>query len=88
MDLDDEGIFYITNTAACYTKFGTLPEGLKDVNKCIEQINKTNRREISLEEMKERREKAMQDPDIQHILLDPIMRQILMDFQENPKATK
>ena len=38
--------------------------------------------------MKERQGKAMQDPDIQHILLDPIMRQILMDFQENPKAAK
>ena len=36
MDLDDEDIFYITNRAACYTKLGALPEGLKDVNKCIE----------------------------------------------------
>ena len=36
IDLDDEDIFYITNTAVCYTKFGTLPEGLKNVNKCIE----------------------------------------------------
>ena len=39
-------------------------------------------------EMKERQEKAIQDPDIQHILLDPVMRQILMDFKENPKAAK
>jgi len=36
MDLDDEGIFYITNRASCYTNIGALPEGLKDVNKCIE----------------------------------------------------
>ena len=38
--------------------------------------------------MKKRQEKAMQDPDIQHILSDPVMTQILMDFQENPKETK
>nr|ABK24283.1 unknown [Picea sitchensis] len=128
-----------SNRAACYTKLGALPEGLKDANKCIEldpsftkgysrkaavqffmkeydkametyqeglkhdetnqellegvrrcvdQINKTNRGDISPEEMKERQAKAMQDPDIQHILSDPVMRQILMDFQENPKAAQ
>ena len=38
--------------------------------------------------MKERQAKAMQDPDIQHILSDLVMRQILMDFKENPKAAK
>ena len=36
MDLDDDDIFYITNRAACYTNLGAFPEGLKDVNKCIE----------------------------------------------------
>lgn len=128
-----------SNRAACYTKLGALPEGLKDANKCIEldpsftkgysrkgavqffmkeydkaletyqeglkhdennqellegvrrcveQINKTNRGDVSPEEMKERQAKAMQDPDIQHILSDPVMRQILMDFQENPKAAQ
>lgn len=25
-----------SNRAACYTKLGALPEGLKDANKCIE----------------------------------------------------
>ena len=63
-------------------------ELLEGVQRCIEQINKTNRGDISPEEMKERQAKAMQDPDIQHILSDPVMRQILMDFQENPKAAK
>ena len=63
-------------------------ELLEGVQRCIEQINKTNKGDISPEEMKERQEKAMQDPDIQHILPDPVMRQILMNFQENPKATK
>ncbi|PKA64180.1 Heat shock protein STI [Apostasia shenzhenica] len=129
-----------SNRAACYTKLGALPEGLKDAEKCIEldpsfskgytrkgavqffmkeydkametyqeglkydpnnpelidgirrcveQINKANRGEISPEELKERQQaKAMQDPEIQNILSDPIMRQVLMDLQENPRASQ
>ncbi|XP_042485087.1 hsp70-Hsp90 organizing protein 3-like [Macadamia integrifolia] len=128
-----------SNRAACYTKLGAMPEGLKDAEKCIEldptfskgytrkgavqffmkeydkaletyqeglkhdprnqelldgvrrcveQINKTNRGDISPEELKERQAKAMQDPEIQNILSDPIMRQVLTDFQENPKAAQ
>ncbi|KDP25621.1 hypothetical protein JCGZ_20777 [Jatropha curcas] len=128
-----------SNRAACYTKLGALPEGLKDAEKCIEldptfskgytrkgavqffmkeydkaletyqeglkhdpqnpelldgvrrcveQLNKTSRGDISPEELKERQAKAMQDPEIQNILSDPIMRQVLVDFQENPKAAQ
>eukprot|EP00262_Sarcandra_glabra_P006503 TRINITY_DN18832_c0_g1_i1.p1 TRINITY_DN18832_c0_g1~~TRINITY_DN18832_c0_g1_i1.p1 ORF type:complete len:622 (+),score=117.52 TRINITY_DN18832_c0_g1_i1:180-2045(+) len=128
-----------SNRAACYTKLGALPEGLKDAEKCIEldpsfskgytrkgaiqffmkeydnaletyqeglkhdpnnpelmdgvrrcveQINKTNRGEISPEDLKERQAKAMQDPEIQNILSDPVMRQVLIDFQESPKAAQ
>ena len=32
--------------------------------------------------------KGMQDPEIQNILSDPVMRQVLVDFQENPKAAQ
>lgn len=128
-----------SNRAACYTKLGALPEGLKDANKCIEldpafvkgysrkgaiqffmkeydkaletyqaglkhnegnqelmdgvrrcvdQINKMNRGDISAEDLKEKQAKSMQDPEIQGILSDPVMRQVLTDFQENPKAAQ
>ncbi|KAI4315293.1 hypothetical protein L6164_028119 [Bauhinia variegata] len=128
-----------SNRAACYTKLGALPEGLKDADKCIEfdptfskgytrkgaiqffmkeydkaletyqeglkhdsnnqelldgirrcveQINKASRGDLSPDELKERQAKAMQDPEIQNILQDPVMRQVLTDFQENPKAAQ
>lgn len=128
-----------SNRAACYTKLGALPEGLKDAEKCIEldptfskgytrkgavqffmkeydkaletyqeglkhdpnnpelmdgvkrcvqQINKASRGDISPEDLKERQAKAMHDPEVQNILSDPVMRQVLMDFQENPKAAQ
>lgn len=128
-----------SNRAACYTKLGALPEGLKDAEKCIEldptfskgytrkgavqffmkeydkaletyqeglkhdannqelmdgvrrcveQINKTNRGDISPDELQERQAKGMQDPEIQNILSDPIMRQVLVDFQENPRSAQ
>lgn len=128
-----------SNRAACYTKLGAMPEGLKDAEKCIEldptfakgytrkgavqffmkehdkametyqaglkhdpnnqelldgirrcveQINKANRGDISQEDLQEKQSKAMQDPEIQGILTDPIMRQVLMDFQENPSAAQ
>lgn len=128
-----------SNRAACYTKLGALPEGLKDAEKCIEldptfvkgytrkgtaqffmkeyekaletyqeglkldrnnqelldgvrrcveQINKASRGDLTPEELKERQAKAMQDPEIQNILTDPVMRQVLTDFQENPRAAQ
>ncbi|KAL9387208.1 hypothetical protein Peur_020332 [Populus x canadensis] len=128
-----------SNRAACYTKLGALPEGLKDaemcieldptfskgytrkgavqffmkeydkaletyqeglkhdprnqelldgVRRCVEQLNKASRGDLSPEELKERQAKGMQDPEIQNILSDPVMRQVLVDFQENPKSAQ
>eukprot|EP00884_Botryococcus_braunii_P003465 jgi/Botrbrau1/13119/Bobra.0187s0076.1 len=54
------------------------------VVRCMEAISKLNRGEASEEELKQRQAKAMADPEIQNILTDPIMRQVLQDFQEDP----
>lgn len=56
--------------------------------RCVEQINRLNRGEASAEELAQRQQKAMADPEIQTILSDPIMRQVLNDFQENPQAAQ
>ncbi|XP_058084908.1 hsp70-Hsp90 organizing protein-like [Magnolia sinica] len=63
-------------------------ELLDGVRRCVEQINKANRGDINPDELQERQAKAMQDPEIQNILSDPIMRQVLVDFQENPTSAQ
>ncbi|EYU26825.1 hypothetical protein MIMGU_mgv1a003301mg [Erythranthe guttata] len=128
-----------SNRAACYTKLGAMPEGLKDAEKCIdldptftkgyirkgavqffmkeyekaletyqeglkhdprnqelldgvrrcvEQINKASRGDLTPDELKERQAKGMHDPEIQNILKDPVMQQVLSDFQEDPSAAQ
>ncbi|KAL0324431.1 UNVERIFIED_CONTAM: Hsp70-Hsp90 organizing protein 2 [Sesamum calycinum] len=68
-----------------YTRKGAVQFFMKE---CVEQINKASRGDLSPEELKERQAKAMQDPEIQNILTDPVMRQVLVDFQENPSAAQ
>lgn len=63
-------------------------ELLDGVKRCVEQINKASRGDLTPEELKERQAKGMQDPEIQNILTDPVMRQVLTDFQENPRAAQ
>ncbi|KAH7863951.1 hypothetical protein Vadar_023927 [Vaccinium darrowii] len=63
-------------------------ELLDGVRRCVEQVNKASRGDLTPDELKERQAKGMQDPEIQNILTDPVMRQVLMDFQENPKAAQ
>ncbi|GAB4817982.1 hypothetical protein N2152v2_005028 [Parachlorella kessleri] len=62
-----------------------LKEGLM---RCIEAINKMNRGEMSEADIKERQARAMADPEIQSILTDPIVRNVLRDMQEDPKAAQ
>ncbi|KAL1199067.1 Hsp70-Hsp90 organizing protein 1 [Cardamine amara subsp. amara] len=63
-------------------------ELLDGVRRCVQQINKANRGDLTPEELKERQAKGMQDPEIQNILTDPVMRQVLTDLQENPSAAQ
>lgn len=61
-------------------------ELLDGIRSCVQQINKAGSGDLSPEELKERQARGLQDPEIQSILTDPIMRQVLTDFQENPKS--
>lgn len=62
-----------------------LKEGLM---RCVQAINRMNRGDMSEDEIKERQAKAMSDPEVQSILSDPIMRQVLSDMQEDPRAAQ
>jgi stress-induced-phosphoprotein 1 len=55
----------------------TCKEGLRKVNASMSAS-------MTDEEQKERASHAMADPEIQNILTDPVIRQILNDFNENP----
>lgn len=43
---------------------------------------------MSEEELNQRREKAMADPEIQGILTDPVMQQVLHELQSDPRAAQ
>ena len=84
-DYDKALAAYQAGLEACGADNEELKEG---VLRCVGQINKGSRGELSDEEAKERRERAMADPEIQMILSDPVMRQVLNDFQDDPKAAQ
>jgi len=58
------------------------------MQRCVETLNRFSRGDASPEELAARQQQAMQDPEVQTILSDPIMRQVLNDFQENPQAAQ
>ncbi len=70
-----KGLALDPNNAVCR-------EGLRKVTAMINQ----GQANMSEEERKERAAHAMADPEIQSILQDPVINQILRDFQENPTA--
>ena len=55
--------------------------------KTLKAINSASAN-LTDDEKEERRRRGMADPEIQCILTDPIIRQVLQDFQENPKAAQ
>ncbi len=59
-------------------------EGLKKVTALINYGRQT----MTEDQKKEQAAHAMADPEIQSILQDPVMQQVLKDFQENPKAAQ
>jgi len=75
MDSYRKGLEIDPTNAACR-------EGLSKVQTMI-NMGSANMTE---EEKKERAEHAMADPEIQSIMQDPVMRQVLQDFNDNPNA--
>jgi len=72
MDSYKQGLALDSTNATC-------KEGLRKVSQAINS-------NMTEEERKERAAHAMADPEIQNILQDPVIRQILQDFNENPNA--
>jgi len=56
-----------------------------DNSLCKQGLQKAAAKVNSSEDLSERQAHAMADPDIQNILTDPTIRQVINDFQENPK---
>lgn len=62
-----------------------LKEGMQ---RCVEQISRFASGDATKEEMAERQAHAMADPEVQSILKDPVMQNVLKDFQEDPRAAQ
>lgn len=71
-----KGLELDPNNVAC-------KQGFQKVNMMINSTGSESK-----EDLMERQKKAMADPEIQSILTDPVMRQILQDFEQNPQAAQ
>jgi stress-induced-phosphoprotein 1 len=59
------------------------------VHECVLQLSDVSAAgDATEEEIKDRQARGMADPDVQNILMDPIMRQVLDDFQTDPRAAR
>ena len=56
--------------------------------RCVEALQRLAQGGGSEEELAERRAKAMEDPEVQGILRDPVMMQVLEDLQTDPRAAQ
>mmetsp|Transcript_2032 Transcript_2032/g.3172 ORF Transcript_2032/g.3172 Transcript_2032/m.3172 type:complete len:580 (+) Transcript_2032:75-1814(+) len=63
-------------------------ELLEGSNKCVDAISRFASGQASTEEIKDRQARSMADPEIQNILKDPVMMQVLRDFQEDAKGSQ
>ncbi|PNH03569.1 Heat shock protein STI [Tetrabaena socialis] len=62
---------------------------LKDgLQRAIDAIGRFASGAASAEEVKDRQNRSMADPEVQHILKDPIMQNVLRDFQEDPRGAQ
>ena len=64
----------------------TCKDGLRKVTAMINSGLTSSGRAYTDEEKMERARHGMADPEIQSILQDPVIQQILRDFNENPQA--
>jgi stress-induced-phosphoprotein 1 len=56
--------------------------------RCVDAINRIAQGQGSEEELAESRAKALEDPEIQGILRDPVMQNVLEDLQSDPRAAQ
>mgnify|MGYP001811162680 CR=1 FL=1 len=56
--------------------------------RAVDAINRVATGQGSEEELAERRAKAMEDPEVQGILRDPVMQAVLEDLQTDPRAAQ
>lgn len=54
--------------------------------RCQQALNKFMSGDATEEELAQRRARAMNDPEVQNIMTDPVMRQVLQDLQEDPRT--